>query len=730
MPWRARPAVPALLLALLATGLPLARADDAEDDDERATVETVVVTANRIAEPANETAVSVTAVGRAELERADLRSTAQAAELAPNARLVDFTARAVSNPQFRGIGGSTTNPGVTTYLDGVPQLSGDTSSQELLDVERIELVRGAQGTLYGRNTLGGVLNVTSIAPTPSWGGRGELTFGDFARRDLRAALGGPLFDTPLGVRLAYGESTRDGYSTNTVTGDRLDDRAARFYALKLGGDGDGGFGARLIARGESANDGDFALGDLAALRANPDRVSHDFQGRTQRDLNAQTLDVHHRGDSLAVESITGFVDYRAAETTDLDATAEPDLTRTSVRDGWQLTQELRVATRDAEPLGLGTTWGGQAGVFGFLHDDAQDTTNFIAPAYLLESGGIAVPPALRDLLNERFEPAQDRTRAVLDDGGVGLYAQATLGFLEQWEATAGLRYDLERKHADIDSVTALELPGGELPLVEPVAVNDTRSFQSVSPRAILSFAPLPEHRVYVSAARGYRAGGFNALAPADSIAYGEEWSWAYELGAKSTFLAQRVETNLAFFRVELDDLQLNVPLAGAPGRYYIDNTGHARSQGIELEARARPIAGLSIDAALGVLDARFGAGSRYLGEDVGGNRLPFADELTVFLAATYERTLGEHWRIGVRGEWIRRGDYFYEAANTERLAPYDLFDAAVWLGYDALSVRLFGRNLGDERVIPLAIPFTTPSGFVGEAAPPRTLGVSVALEFR
>ncbi len=692
-------------------------------------VETIVVTANRIPEPAGEAAVSVTVVDERALTGGDLRSTAQAAERAPNVRSVDFTARAVSNPQFRGIGGSTTNPGVTTYLDGVPQLSGDTASQELLDVERIELVRGAQGTLYGRNTLGGALNVTSLAPSTTWRGRGELTFGDFARRELRAGVGGPLFDTPFAVRLACGESTRDGYTRNTITGDSLDDRDARAYALQLAAHGSDGFEGRLIARGESANDGDFALGDLAELRASPNEVAHDFEGRTQRDLNAQTLDLRHRSAIATLQSITGFVDYRAAEHTDLDATVEPDLTRTNVRDGWQLTEELRAATLASRPLTSWLAWEAQGGVFGFLHDELQSTVNFIAPSYLLESGGIALPEPWKELLDDRFAPAQDRTRAALDDAGIGAYAEATLRVAERWRATAGLRYDVERKRADIDAVTALTLANGELPVVGPTALDDARTFHSWTPRAVVSFAPTPEHQVYVSAARGYRAGGFNAVAPPSSRAYDEEWSWAYELGTKSAFLDERLVLSSAFFRTVLDDLQLDVPLVGSPGRYYIDNTGRAVSQGLELEAHARVAPGLDLDAALGILDARFGGGSQALGEDVSGHRLPFGDRLTAFVGASYERALVADWRIGVRGEWARRGDYFYDTTNTEGLAPYDRFDAAVWLGCAALEVRLFGHNLSDERVIPLAIPFTTPSGYVGESAAPRTFGVSVSLDY-
>ncbi len=700
-------------------------------DDERAApgVETVVVTADRIPELLLDAQSSVTSVESPTLEAADARSTAQAAQRAPNVDYVEFSARAISNPQFRGVGGSTTNPGVTTYLDGVPQLSADTSSQELLDVERVELVRGAQGTLYGRNTLGGVVNVATVLPDGAWHAEADATYGAFDRVEVRGAVGTPLFCERCGFRAAYGLSQRDGYVTNLVTGHSLDDRAAQLYRVRGAFDLGDRWEARLAVHGEFADDGDFAIGDLAEVRRDPDHVRHDFEGHTGRDLQAETLTIRRPGEALTLESITGVVHHGASESTDLDATEAPDLTRRNRRNGVQFTQELRAFT--TEPTDLGSDWAvaAQGGVFGFAQGNDQQVVNFIAPSYLVESGGIALPPPLAEALDEALEPAQDRTRASLDDAGLGGYAQATLAFRDTCDATVGLRYDGERKHASIDSVTAVVLGARELPVVGPAHVDDARAFGAVTPRFIVGASPTPGTRLYGSAASGYRAGGFNPVAPPGSTSYDEEHSWSYELGAKATVLERRLEANAALFRIDLDDLQLNVPLAGSPGRFYVDNAGRARTQGVELEVFARPLERLRLDGSLGYLDASFRGGSSDAGADVSGNRLPFADRLTSFLAAQYELPLGGGWRAGVRGEWVRRGDYFYDAANTERLGAYDLFNVSAWLADDWLTVRLAARNLGDERVVAVAIPYSTPSGFAGEVSAPRTLGVSVSVRF-
>jgi iron complex outermembrane receptor protein len=722
----ARPKLALLCFAALLNGVVATRAaaEDAGNADE-----IVVVTANRIPEPLQEAESSVTALDAAALEASDVQSSAQAADRAPNVGYVDFSARAVSNPQFRGVGGSTTNPGVTTYFDGVPQLSADTSSQELLDIGQIELVRGAQGTLYGRNTLGGVVNIRSIRPDGTWGADGEASIGDFARLDLRTSASTPLFCERCGLRVAYGLSRRDGYTTNLVSGRSLDDRAAQLYRTQALFDLGDGWEARVDVHGEFADDGDFAIGDLAELRRDPDHVRHDFEGHTGRDLNAETVNLRRTGEDVSFESITGVVHHGAAESTDLDATESADLTRRNRRNGVQVTQELRALT--AAPFDLGDHWTvtAQGGLFGFAQGNDQQVENSIAPSYLLESAGITLPQPLQDALDSAIAPARDATRSSLDDAGLGVYAQGTLALERRWDATVGLRYDAERKHANIDSVTEVFLGTRELPVVGPAHVDDTRSFAALTPRFILGYAPDAALRFYASAASGYRAGGFNPVAPSGATAYDEEHSWSYELGSKVSLLDERVAANLALFLVDLDDLQLNLPLTGSPGRFYVDNAGQARTKGVELEVFVRPLERLRLDGALGVLDARFGSGSTDAGVNVAGNRLPFADRLTAFVGAQYEYPLWGEWRAGIRGEWVRRGDYFYDAANTERLGAYGLLNAFLWLEDRWLTVRLAARNLTDERVVPLAIPYTTPSGFAGEPSAPRTLGVGVSVRF-
>ncbi len=228
----------------------------------------VTVIAEKEPAAAQSLPVSVTAVTAETIHDADVRSVKAAAVYAPNVFMNEFTARKVSNPFFRGIGASPNNPGVTTYIDGVPQLNANSSSIELIDIDQIEFVRGPQGALYGRNTVGGLINLTSRRPTlDAWRATTEGGYGNYNFRDGRLTYSGPVVTNQLGLSVAGGYSARDGFTRNDVTGHYLDSREAFFGKGQLLWVPVTDWEVRLILSGERAQDGDYALGDLAAIRA-------------------------------------------------------------------------------------------------------------------------------------------------------------------------------------------------------------------------------------------------------------------------------------------------------------------------------------------------------------------------------------------------------------------------------------------------------------------------------
>jgi iron complex outermembrane recepter protein len=251
----------------------------------RVTVPPVTVTAQKEPADLQKLPISVTAVTEEMIERAGIHIVSDAAIYAPNTVFTEFTARKLSNARFRGIGASPANPAITTFIDGVPQLNGNSTSYELLDVQQIEFVRGPQSALFGRNTLGGLVNVTSLRPSlTKWTGSLSVPFGNYSMWDLRGSASGPLGET-LSAGGSFSYANRDGFTINTVTGDDLDYRSAFTAKGQLQWNSGKAWDARLIVTGERARDGDYGLQDLASLRAN--RIATSLPRRSRRDGRAR-----------------------------------------------------------------------------------------------------------------------------------------------------------------------------------------------------------------------------------------------------------------------------------------------------------------------------------------------------------------------------------------------------------------------------------------------------------
>lgn len=695
-----RPALAALAsAACLVTALPAA------SDPTKLPV--ITVSAQKEPLPLALTPASVTAAPRSFLEDSGVQSVNDAARFAPNTYVSEFSARKLSNPRFRGVGASPNNPAVTTYLDGVPQLNANTSSLELVDIDQIEFVRGPQGALFGRNTVGGLINLTSTAPALERA-RGGVTagFGDHGLREARVTASAPLVARAAGVSFAGGYAEREGFATNPLTGHDLDRREAWFGKAQLLWRISADWTARLIVAGERARDGDYRLNDLLAVRANPESMPRNFEGFTHRDVLSPTLQLTGRAGEVNVALTSGFVNWKTSDATDLDYSAAPLIERRNDERGRQFTQEVRFSS--PQDAARAFTW--QAGVFAFAQEYEQEAANYFPnPVFLRYPPGT---PAFRS-----------HTEAQLDDAGAGVFAQLTFKPAADLALSAGLRADFEQKEAELRTFTT---PAG-LGAVTRQSLED--DFSEVSPHVSARYEVAPNRIVYATIARGYKAGGFNAASPAGTERFDPETSWNYEAGAKTSALNDRLQLAFAVFQTRWDDLQLNVP-ALTPGQFYIANVGAATSKGVELELNARPAPGWDVFAGAGRLSARFRTGTRSNGVAVGGNRLPDTPEFTFNAGTQYSWSTGSVGTAFVRGEVTAFGRFFHDDLNSRAQGTYALTNFRLgWRGR-TWAVEGWIRNAFDERYVPIAIPFAAaPSGFVGEPGAPRTMGLSVGLRF-
>jgi iron complex outermembrane receptor protein len=682
----------------------------------------VTVTAQKETEAAMTIPLSVTALAEGSLRDANIQAVKQGAVFVPNVFVNEFSARAVSNPFIRGIGGSPTNPGISTMIDGVPQLNGYSSNIEMADVGQIEFVRGPMGALYGRNTAGGLINITSRAPSNAWTTQGQVDFGNYARKDVRVSLSGPLLHDRFGIALSGGYSSRDGYTVNDFTGRDLDSREAGFGKIQLFFKATDRLKIRFIYSGEHDNDGDYALGDLDYIRVNPNHVSRDFAGFNHRSVNSTTLKLDYHGNSINVSSISGGVWWRSHGLTDLDyqtatmANYGSYAKRDSVESQHQFTQEFRFSSSKDKSLNLGDAvkFNWQAGIFIFNQGYQQDAANNIA-----SSLGF-------------FPTMASASSASLGDSGMGIYGQTKFVIRKKLSFAAGLRYDYENKNADLNSSGAFTNPGD--------------SFSEVSPQFSAAYQVTQNQMSYVSVSRGYKAGGFNPAptgvpAPAGTEAYGAERTWNYELGHKSKWFGEKLEATAAFFYIDWKNLQLNQQIPYSTD-YFIGNAGSANSKGLEVETRYRPFAWWDLFGMVGYTHGRFLSGSSALNanldvnQGVGGNTLPYTPTFNSNVGTQVSWSPCSHAKLYFRVQIAGYGDIQYDASNAMGQDSYHLVNFRGGVRAKHWFAEGWADNAFNAHYVPIAIPyaqplspFRAPSGYIGESGAPVTYGARGGINF-
>jgi iron complex outermembrane receptor protein len=676
------------------------------------TLPPVTVTAQKEPADPQQLPVSLTLVPLDALWNGGITTIGEASIYAPNTYFTDFTARKLSNPRFRGIGSSPANPAITTNIDGVPQLNTNSSSMEFLDVSQVEFVRGPQSALFGRNTLGGLVNISSARPSlTKWTGSAVVPFGNFHAVDVSANASGPV-GRKAAVGFAVGHAQRDGFTKNDVTGHDLDFRNATFGKAQLLLTPTASWEARLIYTGERARDGDYALNDLAALRQRPFHSARDLEGHTHRDVNATTFLTRHAGQKYTFNSTTGFVRWKTDDLTDLDYSPLPLISRTNAEKDFQFTQEVRFASAPAGAVRLSDAaslkW--QAGVFLFTQNYNQDAVNSFSPFVLSQF----IP----------FSVNQHSPQSTLDDSGVGLYGNGTIALKDKVDVTLGARFDRENRKAALNTFYS--------PAIAPATVlNTEKAFSNVSPQVALSYRVQPDVMGYVSVTGGFKAGGFNPASPAGQEAYAEEHTWNVEGGLKSAWASRHVTANLAAFSIDWNQLQLNLPNPQVPGQFYISNVGKARSSGVEFELNGRAADTCTGFFTFGITRARFGAGTTSSGVDVSDKKIPNTPGYTASFGADLSHPISPAIRVYGRAEAVFYGAFKYDDANLAGQDAYSLTN----FRFGARGTRLFAegwiRNAFDTKYIPVAFAYgpLAPSGFVGESGRPRTFGLTAGVTF-
>jgi iron complex outermembrane receptor protein len=683
-----------------------------DKDDEQKIYTEMEVVAEKRTEKEQDVPLSMKVLPQSFLEDGGVETLTEAQAYVPNLFLSEFSARRTSYPFIRGIGSGLGDPAVTVYVDGVPRLTPFSNKIDMTGLARVEVLRGPQGSLYGRNTMGGLINYVSQEPGNDFKLDLDTTFGSEAYTRHRLNLSGAISEDRAFYGISVAKTDRDGFTTNDLTGNDLDHQDTTFAKAQFVFKPTEQWHLRLGAHHERNRDGGFVLYDLGSIEATPHRILNDFEGETERDITAPNLTAVYTGDSYQVTLISAFETLESIDTSDVDFSPLDFIRRETREDNDQWYYETRVQSlNDIEIGNARMNW--LVGLSYYTSEFEHGSVNTFRPDFVQQFVGFPIE-------------LQDVAAYSLDDSGYGLFGQVGFRFDNGFEVDLGARYLDETREA-VGSVSSGLVP-------EPLnqnAFNIDKDFDDVLPRINLAYHHDNGWMAFASAAKGYRSGGYNRnTGTTGGYEFEEETSWTYEAGFKTAF-GDRWLFDATYFVTSWDDRQLEVPDPFLPGRFYLDNVGEAESRGFELELRGLISEGIAGFAGFGLADAQF---TQYIdpfsGQDVDDNQLPNSPENTWNLGVDVNRAVSGDWIFTARAEVVGVGEIYFDNLNTQSESGYELVNLRAGFEYRSVRVELWGRNITDETYVPLALPGSfSPSGWAGRLGAPAVYGVTAGYRF-
>jgi len=734
-----------------------------------AQLEEIVVTARKRAEAVQSVPISIAAFGAESLEARNIQIIGDVARFTPSV-VIDQAASASGGNHstsiyVRGLGQSDpsafADPAVATYIDGVYFGRSVGSMQDIVDLDRVEVLKGPQGTLFGKNTMGGAISIVSAPPTGEFGGFAEVSVGRLDQRDVRASVNLPELAKGLALKFTVSSRERDGYTRSLATGQDQDDvnsKVARAYlrwtpnedvTVSIIADGsrvrEAGQGFHLVTA--RLNPAAPFGGGLSVFNTLPIAApSTPFQAFDNRWISAGK-DFNYSNGLIGFCHCTKIDSFGTSGA--VDWAISPNMTLTSIT-AFRRQVSSNKADLDGSPLDFQGN-GNLSHQHQFseelrLSGDAfEDRLKWLIGAYYLDekvdetlSVRIGIAGAFRAVVQDNRVRPKTETRAI--------FTQETFALTDKLSVTAGIRYNYEKKTVPAE---ARNLITGAFILAPTIK---EESWSSWTPKLSLEYQATPDALLYASYSEGFKSGGYDySITTTAFLPYGPEKVATYELGFKTEWLNRRLRVNGAAFQNDYQDLQLrattlpgtfNCPATVLPSCSSIVNASTVRIRGAEMEVVARPLPGLDLFANAGYVENKFtkidpillatNAANPTNGANF-NSKLPRTPKWTVAAGGQYGFEVGDLGRATLGADYSYRSghDFLLASSPVVHQDGYGLWNArAIFTTRDQdWQFALEGTNLGNRRYIN-AVLLSTAFNFASvHYGPPDLWSVSVKRKF-
>ncbi len=710
---------------------------------EEQVIEEILVTAEKREGTLQETPVAITALTTSIVEDRNINDLRKIASIAPS--MVYNMANGQAQVYMRGVGTDVqtivSEPGVAMFVDGVYMGTASEQAATFEDVERIEVLRGPQGTLYGRNSMGGNINVITRLPGEEPEFRASLLYGDYDRVKASASGGGSLIDGVLAARVSLVRDTADGYRKNAFNGDDLDDRDIFSAAVTVVFTPSETF--ELILRGDwSEEDHDNPIIQYGELVPDsglsplffggspgrpPNRPSNDLPTAYSREWNGLSATVNWDIGEVTLRSITATRDTVNDGVVDNDGTDLSFIHNAQNQESEMFSQEFNL---------LGTLGDNLEWIVGAYYFDQETVAmfEFDLPALqpLFEAifgfppGGLA-DPNVNFLYGERLRggpaamPFLDFI-STQDTESLAFFLQGSYHVSDRLRLTAGVRRT-DDDRTNVQTITA------NISLDECFGLKLQDDWQETTYKLSADFDVNESVMVYGSYAKGYKSGGFNI--GSCNNPFDPETVVAYEAGLKSTLADGRLRLNLAAFSYDYEDLQVELTLETTAT---LENATDVQSTGFEAEFVWVPVDAVQIDGGVSFMQSEF---EEFMSSDpmtpfelldLEGNQTQRAPDVSYNVGIQYTHLFAGGADITLRYEASYKDDYYTDVFNNDfaQIDSHTLHNVRVIANVNnRWEVMAFIENATDEEVLENLVPAATVGGTIAAWAPPRLWGLQL-----
>ena len=634
----------------------------------------VTVTAQKQSENIQNVPISLTVFDDISIEDKQIHTVKDIASYTPNLMFFEHGASGMVSPSSRGIFAEmqTLTTSVGMYIDGVPVSFGFGFDEILVDVEQIEVLKGPQGTLYGKNTEAGVINIITKKPNNEFKGKIGVEVANDNKKQITLNASGPILKDKLYLGVSAQHYEKDGDLKHSTSGKIVDDRETNYAKINLRWTPKDDLNISLISSKVKYNDGDWAMNNASASKK---EVNSNFEGYNKSESLMNALKIHYKINDLDLQSITTHRTYKDIGAHDFDHSPMTFMHTDKSNTFKKVSQEFKISKQKEN-----YSW-----LVGVYADKDDNTYNYVTMS-----------------VNPMFA---GKTYRKLKDDSLGIFTHGSFNINDKLTIIGGLRFDKDKKTYKDKSYN----------------IDLKRDGTNISPKIALNYNISNNAMTYINISKGYRSGGFNPFAPTGySKTYDEETLISYEIGSKNSFFDNRLIFNSAIYYMDISDMQVNTSIPNGGFASYMSNATKATSKGVEIELNYQATDELSLFSSVGYNKTEFGDFSDTKG-DYSGNTNPYAPKYNYNIGTQYRNALGYYASMNINGY----GKMYFDKANKYAKKAYNLVN--VKLGYETkhYDIYLYGKNIFDKN-------HDSDGYFSGKYviySEPREIGVQLAYRF-